>query len=47
LYRKKYLRIKEIPGVHASNPSRSGLQLLVAALKLPQEKLEYYVNAKD
>jgi hypothetical protein len=44
---KNTYELKEIPGVHASNPSRSGLQLLVAALKLPQEKLEYYVNVKD
>jgi hypothetical protein len=48
LYRKKNTyELKEIPGVHASNPTRSGLQLLVAALKLPQEKLEYYANVKD
>jgi hypothetical protein len=47
LYSKKYLQIKRNTGVHASNPTRSGLQLLVAALKLPQEKLEYYANIKD
>jgi len=44
---KNTYKLKEIPGVHASNPTRSGLQLLVAALKLPQEKLEYYANIKD
>jgi hypothetical protein len=44
---KNTYELKEIPGVHASNPTRSGLQLLVAALKLPQEKLEYYANVKD